>query len=55
MDYNDPMENNYYSDDDYPNYEDDQFYGMNDEDLHSEAIQKIFEGLNPRQVEAVEC
>ena len=52
MDYNDPIENNY-TDDDYPYYNESN--GEYNEDLQSKSIQKIFEGLNPRQVEAVEC
>ena len=49
MAYNDPIDNDDYE---YEEYEVEQ---ESYEDLRSEAIQKIFEGLNPRQVEAVEC
>ncbi|MBR2179292.1 MAG: DNA helicase PcrA [Selenomonadaceae bacterium] len=47
MAYSDPFDSDY--------YEEEEIEQGTNEDLQSEAIQKIFEGLNPRQVEAVEC
>ena len=49
MDYNDSMGN------DYSDYEYEETEQEADEDFRSETVQKIFYGLNSKQVEAVEC
>lgn len=49
MSYNDPMDNGFLE---YEEYEiDNDAY----DDLRSSSIERIFKGLNPKQVEAVEC